>query len=64
MAREGKITKMAVLKSVMPLGYYANPTPQEDTTLRDLQWVLGEKAAEIGYKPGEQFEYEITIKRK
>lgn len=59
----GKISRMAVLKSVGPLGYYANPFPLDDTTLRDLPYKLGELAAKLGYQPGEKFDYDIIVKK-
>jgi hypothetical protein len=60
----GKISRMAVLKSVGPLGYYANPVPIDDTTLRDLPYKLGDLAASLGFKPTEEFEYEIIVRRR
>ncbi len=60
----GKMSRRAVLKSIQPIGYYANPVPIDDTTLRDLPYLLGELAAKLGYKPGEQFEYEVIVRKK
>jgi len=60
----GKIRGRAVLKSVMPIGYYANPVPIGDTTLRDLPYRLGDIAVKLGVKPSEEFEYEIIVRKK
>jgi len=60
----GKMSRRAVLKSVGPLGYYANPVPIDDTTLRDLPYKLGELAARLGFKPAEEFEYEIIVRKR
>ncbi len=62
--RVGKINGVAVLKSVGPLGHYANPATPEDTTLRDLPYRLGEIAAKLGVESTEEFEYEIIVRRK
>ena len=60
----GKISRMAVLKSVGPLGYYANPFPLDDTTLRDLPYKLGDLAVNLGFKPDEKFEYDIIVRKR
>jgi len=62
--RVGKINGGVVLKSIMPMGYYANPVPIDDTTLRDLPYRLGDIAAKLGVKPTEEFEYEIIVRKK
>ncbi len=60
----GKMSRRAVLKSIQPIGYYANPVPIDDTTLRDLPYNLGDLATSLGFKPGEEFDYDIIVRKR